>query len=595
MRNNRNNARADHSVLKSTFAECKSAFWAVAIFSFIINALALATPLYMLQIMDRVLRSGSIETLVLLTLIASAALLVMCILDTLRSSVAMRVGSWLHEKLGPICLAGSCKAQIRGDYASTETLRDLNYLQGFVATQGMAAFFDSPWVPIFVVFIWYLHPYLGMVAFGAALLLLLISLVTEWMAHEPNQTAEETELAAMRLADVTVRNAEVAQALGMLPAMTHRWRLLSAEATAAMHAAGDMSGFLLTLSKFLRAFVQVAILGAGAWLVVDNTITPGAMIAAAILLGRALGPVEMAIGGWTSFMSARLAYARLKEHLAAYPADPRKTLLPRPEGHVTVKNVTYTVPDAGHSILKNVTFEIIPGEVLAIVGPSGAGKSTLCRLLVGLNSPSAGAIALDGSALQHWDGQQLGGLIGYLPQEVELFPGTLHENISRMAPAEDAEVIRAAKLAHVHDLIQHLPMSYVTVVGNGGVRLSGGQRQRVGLARAVFGRPCFIVLDEPNANLDQAGEIALARTLSELKARGCAVVVVGHRPSTIAQADKLLVLRDGRVAMFGGRDEVLEALSEASAHDGGSDTVPLRRFQSHAPRSADRGLETGRP
>lgn len=594
MKSNQNDANNDRPVLKRTLADCKSAFWTVAVFSFIINALALATPLYMLQVMDRVLRSGSIETLILLTIIASGALLVMCVLDTLRSSIAMRTGGWLQERLGPICLEGSCKAQIRGDDASTERLRDLGYLQGFVATQGMAAFFDSPWVPIFVVFIWYLHPYLGMVALGATLLLLLISLITEWIAHEPNQRAEETEIEAMRLADVTIRNAEVAQAMGMIPAMTYRWRVLNAEATAAMHAAGDLSGFLLTLSKFLRAFVQVAILGAGAWLVVDNIITPGAMIAAAILLGRALAPVEMAIGGWTSFLSARLAYRRLEEHFATYPVDPPKTLLPRPEGRVTVEDLSFHVPDTGHTILKDITFEVTPGEVLAIVGPSGAGKSTLCRLLVGLNSPSSGAISLDGSRLQHWDSQQLGALIGYLPQEVELFPATIHENISRMAPATDEEVVRGAKLAHVHDLIQHLPMSYSTIVGQGGVRLSGGQRQRVGLARAVFGRPHLVVLDEPNANLDQAGEIALARTVTELKLRGCAIVVVGHRPSTLAQADKLLVLRNGTVAMFGPRDEVLQAMSEASASDGGSDTVPLRRFPGQSLRPGG-GLEAGAP
>lgn len=586
---------ADNSLLKRAFAQCGSAFWAVGIFSFIINALALATPIYMLQVMDRVLRSGNLETLFLLTVIASAALLVMCVLDTLRGSIAMRTGSWLNEKLGPVCLESSCKAQIRGDYASSQTLRDLSYLQGFVATQGMAAFFDSPWVPIFVVVIWYLHPFLGMIALGAALLLLLISLVTEWMAHGLSQTAEETEMVAMRLADVTIRNAEVVQSMGMLAAMTHRWRALNAEATAAMHAAGDMSGFLLTVSKFLRAFVQVAILGAGAWLVVENTITPGAMIAAAILLGRALAPVEMAIGGWKSFMSARLAYARLKEHITTYPADPPRTLLPPPEGSVTVENVSFRAPGTDHPILANVSFEIVPGEVLAIIGPSGAGKSTLCRLLVGLNAPNSGHVVLDGSRLQHWDSQQLGRLIGYLPQDVELFPGTLHENISRMTPASDEEVVRAAKLAHVHDLIQRLPDAYDTAVGNGGTRLSGGQRQRVGLARAVFGRPYLIVLDEPNANLDQAGEVGLARTLNELKRHGCAVVVVGHRPSTIAQADKLLVLREGRVAMFGQRDEVLEALSEAQANDGGADTVPLRRQQSQGTRATERSLEGATP
>lgn len=597
MQSSQNGTVAGPSVLKTTLLECKSAFWTVAVFSFVINALMLATPLYMLQVMDRVLRSGKVETLLLLTLIATAAVLVMSALDTLRSSIAMRTGSWINEKLGPVYLESSCRAQVRGDYASTETLRDLSYLQGFIATQGMAAFFDSPWVPIFVVFIWYLHPYLGMVALGSALVLLIISFVTEWMTHEPNQTAEETQIEIMRLADVTVRNAEVVQAMGMMPAMAHRWRALNTAATAATHAAGDMAGHLLTISKFLRSFVQIAILGMGAWLVVDNLITPGAMIAAAILLGRALAPVEMAIGGWTSFMSARLAYDRLKAHIEAYPPDKPRTLLPEPQGEMTLEKVSYAVPESGQTILNDVSFQIVPGEVLAIVGPSGAGKSTLCRLLVGLHKPSSGQVRLDGSDLRHWDSQQLGRLIGYLPQDVELFPGTLHENISRMRPARDGEVVGAAKLAHVHAMIQRLPMSYETIIGNGGVRLSGGQRQRVGLARAVFGRPFLVVLDEPNANLDQAGEAALAEALRGLKAIGCAVVVVGHRPSTLAQADKLLVLQDGCVSLFGPRDEVLKAWSEASANEGGSDTVPLRRATSpaNALKAPDRGAETGAP
>jgi ATP-binding cassette subfamily C protein/ATP-binding cassette subfamily C exporter for protease/lipase/ATP-binding cassette subfamily C protein EexD len=595
MQSSQNGTTESQSVLKTTLLECKSVFWTVAVFSFVINALMLATPLYMLQVMDRVLRSGKVETLLLLTLIATAAVLIMSVLDTLRGSIAMRTGSWINEKLGPVYLESSCRAQVRGDYASTETLRDLNYLQGFVATQGMAAFFDSPWVPIFVVCIWYLHPYLGMIALGSAFLLLLISFFTEWMTHEPNQTAEETEIEIMRLADITIRNAEVVQSMGMMPVLAERWRKLNGAATAATHAAGDASGYALTVSKFLRAFVQIAILGMGAWLVVDNLITPGAMIAAAILLGRALAPVETAIAGWTSFVSARLAYKRLKEHIEEYPPERRRTLLPNPVGQLTVENVSYSVPDAGHTILKDVSFHAMPGEVLAIVGPSGAGKSTLCRLLVGLNEPSAGRIRLDDSNIQHWDRQQLGALVGYLPQDVELFPGTLHENISRMRPARDDEVVAAARLAHVHEMIQRLPMSYETLIGNGGVRLSGGQRQRVGLARAVFGRPHLVVLDEPNANLDQAGEAALAKSLRDLKARGSVVVVVGHRPSTLAQADKLLVLQNGSVALFGPRDEVLEAWSEAVANEGGVDTLPLRRPPSaqHALKPPEANAEAG--
>lgn len=577
MLNRQKKTDAEPSLLAETLAECRKTFWTVAIFSFVINALMLATPLYMIQVMDRVLRSGNLDTLLLLTLIAGGATLVMCMLDTLRGSIAQRAGSWLNEKLGPAYLESCCKAQIAGDAAGTETLRDLQYIRGFVTDQGMGAFFDAPWVPIFVVFIWILHPSLGMIALSAALILLAISYVTEILTHEPNEVAERGEIEIMRLADVTVRNAEVVHAMGMMPAMADRWRALNAAATDASHSAHDLASRLLTLSKFLRAFVQIAILGMGGWLVVDNAITPGAMIAAAIMLGRALAPVEMAIGMWSGFITARLAYGRLKEQIETYPPERPRTLLSSPDGYTLVRGVSYAVPESGHGILHDINFEIIPGEVLAIVGPSGAGKSTLCRLLVGLTRPQEGRIILDGSDLHHWDREQLGRSVGYLPQEVELFPGTVHENIARMAPSADRHVIAAAKLARVHDLIQRLPLGYETVVGWGGVRLSGGQRQRVGLARAVFGRPSLVVLDEPNANLDQAGETALAEALREMKSLGIAVVVVGHRPSTLAQADKLLVLQAGRVAHFGNRDDVMKAWSETAASGGGEDTVPLHR------------------
>jgi ATP-binding cassette subfamily C protein/ATP-binding cassette subfamily C exporter for protease/lipase/ATP-binding cassette subfamily C protein EexD len=501
----------------------------------------------------------------------------MCLLDTLRASIALRTASWLNEKLGPLYLESCCKAQIAGDAVGTETLRDLQHIRSFVATQGMAAIYDAPWVPIFVVFIWILHPYLGMVALTSAIVLLAISLVTEYLTLDPNEAAEETSIELMRLADVTVRNAEVVQAMGMMPAMADRWKKLSKIETDATHAASDLSSRLLTLSKFLRAFVQIAILGVGAYLVVENQITPGAMIAAAIMLGRALSPVELAIAMWSSFIATRLAYHRLKEHIKTYPPEAPRTELSEPDGYMLVRGVSFDAPEGGPRILKDVSFDILPGEVLAIVGPSGAGKSTLCRLLVGLNRPATGRILLDGSDLHHWDRNQLGRALGYLPQEVELFPGTVRENIARMAVAPDKQVLAAAERAQVHDLIQRLPHGYDTVVGWGGVRLSGGQRQRVGLARAVFGRPCLVVLDEPNANLDQTGEIGLAEALKDLKRTGTAVVVVGHRPSTLAQADKLLVLQDGRVAHFGRRDDVMKAWSETAASEGGDDTVPIHR------------------
>lgn len=579
--------------LAAVLKECRSAFRTVAVFSFVINILMLATPLFMLQVMDRVLRSGRVETLILLALITCVAILVMSVLDTLRAAIAMRTGAWINEQLSPVFIETGVRAALKGDHSGAEALRDLGEIQSFIATQGMSAFFDSPWVPIFVGFIWFLHPYLGTVALLSALALFALSLANEWMTRAPTRAAHTAQTEAMQLADVTMRNAEVVRAMALLPAMLERWRIVNADVTAAYQMAGETAGRILSLTKFVRSFVQVAILGVGAWLVVQNAITTGAMIAAAILLGRALAPVEMAIGGWKTFVSARLAYDRLKDHLNDYPPEAHHPVLPQPVGHVSVENLSYAAPDNGPMLLKDISFEIRPGEALAIIGPSGAGKSTLCRLLVGLATPAEGAVRLDGSDLRHWQPDELGRYFGFLPQDVELFPGTVQDNIARMWAGDDDAVVDAAVRARVHPLIQRLPNGYATWIGDGGIRLSGGQRQRIGLARAVFGEARIIILDEPNANLDQAGESALADTLKDLKRRGCTLVIVGHRPSTLAQADKILVLNDGAMAMYGNRDTVLKAWSEASASAGSADAVPMRRPGSltSAVRSSEHQIE----
>jgi PrtD family type I secretion system ABC transporter len=324
----------------------------------------------------------------------------------------------------------------------------------------------------------------------------------------------------------------------------------------------------------VRNFVQVAILGLGAYLVLKQELTAGAMIAASILLGRALAPIEMVIGAWKNLMQARLAYQRLATQLDQYPPAPQRTALPVPEGRLDVNNLIFCAPNTGQPILRGISFTGEPGEAIAVIGPSGAGKSTLCRLLVGLADPDGGEVRLDGSTISNWDARQLGQHVGFLPQDVELFTGTVRENIARMNKDESDAVVEAAVAAHAHPLIQRLPQGYDTQIGDGGVRLSGGQRQRIGLARAVYGDPRLIVLDEPNANLDQAGESALADAIAELKRRGCLLIIVGHRPSTLAQADKVLVLQDGMVTMFGARDDVLETLSAESS---GKDAVPMRK------------------
>jgi ATP-binding cassette subfamily C protein/ATP-binding cassette subfamily C exporter for protease/lipase/ATP-binding cassette subfamily C protein EexD len=550
--------------LERAIKACRSAFATCALFSLLINLLMLVSPIYMLQVYDRVLTTGRIETLVMLTLIATIALAVMCALDALRTSVTIRVGCWLNQQLGPAYLACAVRGRLKGDPSGVEHLRDISQLQNFVATQGLTAFFDAPWVPIFVALIWILHPMLGMVALGAAVVLFLLSIANEFATRKATETANKKQIEATLLADATIRNAEIVQAMHMLPAMTDRWAAINGAVVDGLRRSGDIGGFVLATTKFVRFFVQVAILGVGAWLVVNSQLTAGAMIAGSILLGRALAPVELAISMWRNFMGARFSYGRLKKAIEEHPAPPRRTTLPSPGGRVAVDGVSYLTPNTAQLIVSEVSCDVEPGEALAIIGPSGAGKSTLCRLMVGLALPNVGEIRLDGSPIHHWDGEQIGRHIGFLPQDVELFTGSVRDNIARMQVAGDEAVVKAATLAHAHEMIQHFPQGYDTQIGDGGVRLSGGQRQRIGLARAVFGNPRFIVLDEPNANLDQAGEAALAQAIETLKRSGVALIIVGHRPSTLSVATKILFLKEGRTAMFGERDQVLEALKERS-------------------------------
>jgi PrtD family type I secretion system ABC transporter len=370
----------------------------------------------------------------------------------------------------------------------------------------------------------------------------------------------------------------------MLPAMVRRWRQAHCASLLSARRGGEISAVLVSVTKFIRFFVQIAILGLGAVLVLEGQLTAGGMIAASILLGRALAPVEHAITAWRNFTGARIAYDRLKSHLESFPAEPSRIMLPEPRGIISVDRLTCFAPQSGTPILRQVSFEAEPGELIAVVGPSGAGKSTLCRLIVGLGQATSGTIRIDGSEIKHWSSLQLGRHVGYLPQDVELFSGTVRDNIARMTECSDADVIKAAMLAHAHDLVRKLPAGYDTQIGEGGARLSGGQRQRIGLARAVFGEPKLLVLDEPNANLDTAGEAALAAALAELKAGGAVTLVVGHRPSTLAQADKILLLRDGRVEIFGPRNEVLARMRKATSAAGEiavtaepDDTVPAAR------------------
>ncbi|HQS10622.1 MAG: type I secretion system permease/ATPase [Rhizobiales bacterium 24-66-13] len=557
--------RAGHRIrgtdLDEAMAQCRKAAWVLLAFSLAINLLMLASPLYMLQVYDRVMVTGSVNTLVMLTILAAAALLLLGVLDGLRAAVTIRMSSWLSDRLGPVYLSHSVRTRLMGDGSGAQAMRDLSQVQAFIASPGLSVFFDAPWAPVFLVLIWILHPALGLLAVCSAGLLLALGIANETLTRASIAAASQAQIAATLQAETTIRNAEVVRAMGMLPALIERWRVSNDVGVRASQEANERSALLLGFTKFARLFMQSATLGLGAYLVLKGEVSGGAMIAASILLGRALAPVEMAMGTWRNFGLARVAYYRLQMRLQSMPDQRRRFRLPSPAGFISLDQVSYTPPGMRAPVLQQVSFQARPGEAIAVIGPSASGKSTLCRLLVGVARPTSGEVRLDGSDLGHWNPDDLGRHLGYLPQDAELFPGTIRDNISRMSGgADDAAVIEAAMLAHAHDMIQRLPNGYDTAIGDGALRLSGGQRQRIGLARAIYGVPRLIVLDEPNANLDQAGEAALSAALEEMKRKGATLLIVGHRPSTIAQADKILLMKDGRVEGFGPRDEILKRL-----------------------------------
>ncbi len=559
------------SVLSEALRRSRLTFGTVALFSCCLNLLVLAGPLYMLQVYDRVLSSGRVETLIMLTVMLTMALIAWASLDALRTAVTVRLGLWFNRVLGPYYISSGIRARLDGQNPGGQAFRDLNQVQSFVATNGMTAFFDMPWTPLFIAVIWLLHPWLGMFALAAALILLAVTALNAVSTRGPLRRGAESQLAATQLADTTIRNAEPVWAMGLGPALIDRWVRENDESEKDLLRASRRGSLASGSARFFRMFFQSAILGVGALLVIRGEATPGVMIAGSIMLGRALAPVDVAMSAWKSFATARHAYGRLRLQANAYPPQERRLSLPRPTGGISVSDLTIVVGDT--PVLRRVSFDAAPGEAIAVIGPSTAGKSTLCRAIVGLVTPRAGTIRLGGADIRLWNQEELGAHLGYLPQEVGLFAATVRENIARMQECDDKDVLEAASLAHAHEMIAKMPNGYETRVGDGGAGLSGGQRQRIGLARAVFGGPSLIVLDEPNANLDQAGEAALAQSIAELKKCGSTLLIVGHRPSTLAQADKILLLREGVVQAFGPRNEVLEKMRQAAQEQTGDKKV----------------------
>ena len=540
---------------------CRDAFAGAAGFSLFINLLMLASPLYMMQIYNRVLPSRSEPTLILLTGLLCTLLAVMCLLEIVRSRVLVRVSGRLDLALSDAILAAMAKSALGPGRGGGQALRDFDTLRQFLSGAAIFALFDVPWTPITIGVVFVLHPALGTIAAIGALGLFAIGVLNELVTRGPLEAANRQAVRFNGLLEGALRNAEALEAMGMFANLQRRWQALRGEILLQQAIASDRAGTITSASKFLRLILQSALLGVGAYLAINDQIAPGVIIASSILVGRALAPVESAIGTWKQFVSARTAHARLSELLQRYPAPGFQTSLPRPKGHLQIESLSFQLPGGDAPILRQVAFELEPGQVLGIVGRSAAGKSTLARLIVGAWRPSAGKVRLDGADIANWNRVELGRHVGYLPQDVELFEGTISENIARFGPLESAKIVAAAQAAGVHDLILRLPKGYDTPIGPGGCSLSGGQRQRVALARALYDEPALVVLDEPNANLDDEGDAALMRAIAGLKLAGATVVLISHRPHIVDILDRVLVLADGTVRAFGTRQEVLARLA----------------------------------
>ncbi|EAQ67709.1 Type I secretion system ATPase, PrtD [Marinomonas sp. MED121] len=469
-----------------------------------------------------------------------------------------------------------------GDTSPTRSLTELDSLRQFLSGPGPSSLFDSPWVPLYLMLLYWMDPTLGMISIFGAVVLFAIALLNDWLTRRSLQEASNQSSQARRFATKTLHNAEVLEAMGMFARMRERWHTKHLQGLMSHLNASDRGGLLIALSKTIRMCLQTAILGMGALLAIEQIISPGVMIAASIIMGRALAPVEQAIHQWRGFVAARSAYHKLSELMEKAPKDKDPLTLPAAKGQIAFENVIGGPPGSKKDVLRRVSFALQPGESLGIIGPTASGKSTLARMLVGVWLPRMGTVRLDGAVISDWPSDDRGQYIGYLPQDVELFAGTIAQNIARFTESPDSEsVIKAAQQAGVHELILRLSEGYETQIGDEGAVLSGGQRQRIGLARALYGDPSLVVLDEPNANLDTEGESALGQAILSLKERGCTLMVIAHRPSALAHVDKLMVLQTGLVQAFGPKQAVLAKIAEA-----GGNLNNLHDFSSKKPPKA---------
>ena len=547
--------------MKSLWHELRPLLGYMGLFSFCVNLLYLVPALFMLQVFDRVLTTNSHETLVVLLAGTAVALLLMLLLDYVRQALQGVLATMADEQLARPVVETMVESAARTPHAGVgDGMRDLATLKSVLSSNALAALFDAPWAPLFVALIWSFHPALGLGALCSVMLMLGLA----WLNHRASRAAIEgvqrDGRRAAKYVESSLRNAEVLQALGMTARLLARWRNLQDEVAQAQTSAGRSSVVFTALTRFVRQAIQIVMLSLGAWLVISQEASAGVMIATTVLLGRAIQPVEQLVGSWRALADGRAAYARLQELSRFFGTDVSQVELPCPTGRLQVDGLSYRAPGSGKPVLYNLALSLEAGESLAIIGASAAGKSTLARLLIGVWAPSTGAVRLDGIDVAHWNRDQIGQWIGYVPQDIELFDGTVADNIARLDVVDSDRVINAARRANVHDMIVEFTNGYDTVVGEGGLRLSPGQRQRIALARALYGNPRLVVLDEPNSNLDGAGELALAHAVSGLRNDGVTTIIITHRPSLIAHVTKILVLEGGRAKRYGVAAEVMREM-----------------------------------
>lgn len=543
--------------IKHIFKNIRSELIYVGLFSLFINLLMLTPPLYMLQLYDRVVVSRSGETLLLLTLLVVSMFLVMGLLEFVRTRLMLRMGDKLDSLLKNRVFDAMLNMSLTDKSVGSQPLVDLNYVRQFASSQSVSAIFDFPWVFIYLGVLFLFHPWFGWFAVMTILLQSALAYVNEIRTQELLTEANTKNIIANGVINSHLKNAEIVHALGMGERVKSLWNSQRDEGINPQFQASDRSSIWANMSKTGRVMFQSLMLGLGGYLAITDQISPGMMIAGSILLGRVMAPLDTIVGSWKSFNGFQLAFDRLSELLRRFPEKDQKMSLPEPQGNLTLAGVVVKPPGSEEVVIKEVGFALTAGDVLGIIGPSSSGKSSLARVILGIWPYISGEVRIDGAEINQWDFATLGDHLGYLPQDVDLFSGTVAQNISRFGGVDSEKVVQAAQLAGVHDLILKMPQGYDTIIGPAGANLSGGQRQRVGLARAVYGEPKLIVLDEPNSNLDEVGEIALVQAIQTLKQKNVTVIIITHRTSVLNCVDKLLAMQEGRVALFGPREKVV--------------------------------------